>query len=62
MSRQTWNIPVHKEAHAKLASEGYYFVESKYEGEIAVSKYRNDSGNIKRVSQYGDIKSGEAKR
>lgn len=57
--KKTWGTPVNKERHEELIAQGFSFVESRYENEIEVSKYRNSKGSIKRVSYDGRVLDGD---
>jgi hypothetical protein len=59
MGKHSWQAPVHKAADLQMLRDGFVFVESRYEGEIAVSKYRGPQGHVVRVSEYGDKRFGE---
>ncbi len=58
---KTWNKPVNQTVHDQLTSQGFIFVESRWENEFAVSRYRGPNGEIKRVEEKGKILDGEAK-
>lgn len=58
MSAKTWDKPVHEGKHTELTAAGWTFVESRWEGEFAVSKYRKGK-NVTRVNESGNVRSGE---
>lgn len=61
MGKSTWNYPVNQEMHDRLIKQGFEFVESRFEGEFMVSKYRKGI-HIKRVEQSGRILDDEPTR
>lgn len=56
---KTWAKPVNRTMHDQLIAQGFTFVESRWENEFAVSKYRNAKNEVKRVEESGRMLDGE---